>query len=254
MTRASTTKHNINWEIEAMDTSSASPRRAHVPLSIALMLLTTSMLTACKKPEPPPTTADRLKYVEKGQETQPDFHLPRKLGVDYTKDLKAMKDVIGKPATPSAAGTPAASAPAESKPAVAETKAVATPTPAPPPVVATPVPTPVVAPPPAAAPTVVASAPPTARPTPARELPPAVTVLVREAPAFPREAARDGVTSGNVRARMLINAEGNVTSVVIVEAVPSRVFDRAVNQALSRWKFNAGTDGRTYETSVEFKS
>lgn len=237
-----------------MDTSSASPRRAHVQLSIALMLLTTSMLTACKKPEPPPTTADRLKYVEKGQETQPDFHLPRKLGVDYTKDLKAMKDVIGKPAAPSAAGTQAASAPAESKPAVAETKAVAAPAPAP-------TPSPVVAPaaavatPPAAAPpTVVAGAPPVARPTPARELPPALTVLVREPPAFPREAARDGITSGNVRARMLINAEGNVTSVVIVEAVPPRVFDRAVNQALSRWKFNAGTDGRTYETNVEFKS
>lgn len=236
-----------------MDTFNAIPRRAHLQLFVGIVLLAT-MLCACKKSEPPPTTADRLKYVEKGQETQPDFHLPRK-PVDYMKDLKAIKDSNGKPAAAAAASAPAA---VESKPAIAETKTVAAPVAAPPAVVATPVtaptPAPVALAPAAPPPTVVASAPPSARPTPAREIPPALTVLVREPPAFPREAARDGVTGGNVRARLLINAEGNVTSVVILEAVPPRVFDRSVNQALSRWKFNAGSDGRTYETNVEFKS
>ena len=77
-------------------------------------------------------------------------------------------------------------------------------------------------------------------------------MVAREQPEFPRDAARQGVESGAVRARLTINASGDVTNVAIVQARPLRVFDRAVTTALSRWKFNAGAEGRTYETEVSF--
>ena len=44
-----------------------------------------------------------------------------------------------------------------------------------------------------------------------------------------------------------------LTTVVILEARPTRVFDRAVTQALPRWKFNPGADGRSYEAEINFK-
>jgi TonB family protein len=57
-----------------------------------------------------------------------------------------------------------------------------------------------------------------------------------------------------VRARLTINAAGDVTNVAILQAQPVRVFDRSVQLALGRWKFNAGVDGRTFDTEVGFKA
>ena len=52
-----------------------------------LVLLALSCgLTACQKAETVPTTAERLKYVEQKQQTEPDFYVPRK-AVDYMSDL-----------------------------------------------------------------------------------------------------------------------------------------------------------------------
>ena len=102
------------------------------------------------------------------------------------------------------------------------------------------------------APVVVASAAPTSRPAPSQDATPIVSVVAREQPEFPRDAARQGVESGAVRARLTINASGDVTNVAIVQARPLRVFDRAVTNALSRWKFNPGAENRTYDTEVSF--
>ena len=44
-----------------------------------------------------------------------------------------------------------------------------------------------------------------------------------------------------------------MTAVQIVESRPARVFDRSVRETLAKWKFNPGTDGRSYDTEVEFK-
>ena len=115
------------------------------------------------------------------------------------------------------------------------------------------------APPPAApSANVVASAAPNAAATraapPSRDVTPVVAVVAREQPEFPREAMRAGIDTGNVRARLTINAAGDVTEVSILQAQPPRVFDRSVKQALARWKFNAGADGRSYETDVGFKA
>ena len=225
--------------------SYAIPHRLHLLVFLTLV----TMLSACQKAETVPTTAERLKYVEQKQQTEPDYYVPRK-AVDYMSDLKSLKDNVAKaaPVPPPPPAVVAAKAP-DVKPAVADTR------PATAPVVVTPIPAPAQAVPAATAPAanVVANAAPTARPVPAKDVASAVTVLSREQPDFPRDAVRAGIGSGSVRARMVIDAAGGVSNVVILEARPARVFDRSVSQALQRWKFNAGSEGRTYETEINFK-
>lgn len=75
----------------------------------------------------------------------------------------------------------------------------------------------------------------------------------REAPEFPREAIAQGVESGTVKARLTIDAQGNVTGVDIIDASPHRVFDRAVRSALARWHFPPGSAGRSTTVDVAFK-
>lgn len=253
--------------------SSLSLRRA-IPSAYFVAIVVS--LTACQKSDLGPTTAERLKSTEQRQQTVPDFYVPRKT-VDYMSDLKAIKettppveppkkDLPGKdlPSKEAALKTPADAKGVAGKAATAAPVTTAAapmlapsgalggapvtispaPSPTPPPKAAEPV----VAP----APTVVASAAPTSRPAPSQDVSPVISVVAREQPEFPRDAARQGVESGAVRARLTINASGDVTNVAIVQARPLRVFDRAVTTALSRWKFNAGAEGRTYETEVSF--
>lgn len=83
--------------------------------------------------------------------------------------------------------------------------------------------------------------------------PPPVTVLSRTPLEFPRHAAAEGIDAGRVKARVRIDASGGVLGVQVLESRPPRVFDRAVVQNLSTWRFNAGADNRTYEVVLEFK-
>ena len=75
----------------------------------------------------------------------------------------------------------------------------------------------------------------------------------RVAPEFPREATAAGADKGHVKARLTVDAAGEVTSVDIVEATPRRVFDRVVVRTLSQWRYPPGTAGRTVEIDVEFQ-
>ena len=203
-----------------------------------------AVLAACGKSDRTPTTTERLAAVQQQQATQPDFFVPRKT-VDYMADLKSIKDAPPKAeSVPAKAETPKPPDPKGSRVQPAETKPASVAASAPPP----------------AAPSanVVASAAPNAAATrpapPSRDVTPVVAVVAREQPEFPREAMRAGIDTGNVRARLTINAAGDVTDVTILQAQPPRVFDRSVKQALARWKFNAGADGRSYETDVGFKA
>lgn len=81
----------------------------------------------------------------------------------------------------------------------------------------------------------------------------AVRPLSRVEPRFPQEALHWGIASGRVRARMTVSAEGEVIRVEVVEAVPRRVFDRAVVKTLSRWRFERGAEGRRLEMDVLFE-
>ena len=205
--------------------------------AIVCLLACASILAVaagCQKSEVIPTTSDRLKAVQVRQATQPDFFVPRK-SVDYMSDLKNIKDAA--PKTEPLKVPPAV--PAKAAPVVAAS---------------TPAPVAAVAPKPTAIepPVQVAIATPTARPVPVED-PSRVSVLSREQPEFPKEAMRKGVESATVQARLTINAAGNVTAVTIVQARPLRLFDAAVKESLSRWKFNPGADGRSYEAEVSFK-
>jgi len=104
---------------------------------------------------------------------------------------------------------------------------------------------------PVEAPKVAAVAPEAAAPVPAPAA--AARVLSRVDPDFPREAVQSGADQGLVKARMTLDAAGNVTRVEVIEATPRRVFDRAVTRALSQWRFDEGASGRTVETEVAFR-
>ncbi len=204
---------------------------------------------ACGKSEKIPTTSERLASVQQQQETDKNFHVPRK-SFSYLDDMKNLKDASGKPVA-APAGNPAAPADRAAAPAPASAPAITAPAPQPAPVQPAPAPVQQPVSQPAPPPVQVAAAQPTARPAaPAPST--AVTVLQRESPDFPREASRAGVDSGTVRARITINAAGEATNVSILSANPPRIFDRAVQNALSRWKFNPGAEGRTYDTEVAF--
>jgi TonB family protein len=211
--------------------------------ALVALIIAAIGLAACGKSERQMTTEERLKAVQTKQETQPDFFVQRKT-VDYMGDLKAIRDNAPK-AEPV---KPEIVARAEPRPVTqAETRAAVAPiTQAPAPVVAQPAPQVI-------APVVPTPAPVAVAPAPRPSADTTTTAINREQPSFPREAVRQGVESGTVRARMTINAAGDVTAVTIVSARPARVFDREVQSALQRWKFNPGADGRSFETEVNFQ-
>ena len=72
-------------------------------------------------------------------------------------------------------------------------------------------------------------------------------------PEFPSEAVKAGAQRGKVTARMTLDASGRVTFVEIVEALPRRLFDRAVVRALSDWRYAEGSAGRVVEIEIAFK-
>jgi protein TonB len=142
-----------------------------------------------------------------------------------------------KPATPTPTPTTAA------KPAAVAAAPTPSAAPAPAPVVTpTPTPTPT--------PTQVAAAAPAAKPAGAPNTKP----IFREQPQFPSEAARQGVDSGTVKARMSVDASGHVTKVDIIDARPRRVFDRAVTSALMKWRYEPAAAPFAVETEIDFKA
>jgi len=155
------------------------------------------------------------------------------------------------PAAPKATPAPAtAAAPATPSPRVDTAKAEPAKAEAPKPVPGATQPAPASLPP-ASSRTDLAAA----HPTSAAPEPPAATRLVAKVdPDFPREAAAAGVEQGQVKARMTLDAAGSVTRVEVIEANPRRVFDRAVVRALSQWRYNEGSAGRTVDMEVAFRS
>ena len=68
---------------------------------------------------------------------------------------------------------------------------------------------------------------------------PLLRAIERSQPPFPAEAQRQGVLAGRVIAAITVLPDGSVGAVDIVESTPQRVFDRAVRNALLRWRFEA---------------
>jgi protein TonB len=71
-------------------------------------------------------------------------------------------------------------------------------------------------------------------------------------PEFPGEAVKAGAQKGKVTARMTLDGAGKVTKVEIVDALPRRLFDRAVTRALADWRYAEGAPGRIVEVEIAF--
>ena len=90
-------------------------------------------------------------------------------------------------------------------------------------------------------------------PPPAAPLDTNAYVVSRNAPAYPVEGIRQGIPSGFVKARLSIDANGNVTDVNILETKPIVAFGRETRLTLKQWKFNPGAPNRTYDIELTFK-
>lgn len=77
------------------------------------------------------------------------------------------------------------------------------------------------------------------------------TPVRQVAPKYPEEARRAGV-SGEVRALLTIDEQGNVVDVRILETPGDYGFDRAVREAVSQWKYRpAEVNGIAVRQKVE---
>lgn len=84
-----------------------------------------------------------------------------------------------------------------------------------------------------------------------------LAVLVRIPPVYPMSAKNRG-TEGWVKVRFIVDENGSVGSVSVLESEPKTIFDDAVVRSVSGWKFKAGTIGGApvkawAETVVRFK-
>ncbi len=73
----------------------------------------------------------------------------------------------------------------------------------------------------------------------AYELDQAPAPVVKVPPAYPFKA-RERAVEGVVQVKMLINRDGSVAQLQVLDSRPEGVFEEAVKKALPRWKFNPG--------------
>ncbi|MEJ6006331.1 TonB family protein [Paucibacter sp. AS339] len=79
-------------------------------------------------------------------------------------------------------------------------------------------------------------------------------ILKKVPPEFPPEASKQSISSGTVKAKMAIDADGSVTGVDIIEAQPRKVFDKAVTRALMDWRFEASGEKQSHEVKLVFSN
>ena len=107
---------------------------------------------------------------------------------------------------------------------------------------------------PAATPRPEAVAPTQTLPPPAVAVPDTrIVAISRVDPAYPIEATRQSINSGLVRAKITIDASGNVSDIVILESRPISAFGRETRLTAKQWKFNPGAAGRVQEFEISFK-
>lgn len=82
------------------------------------------------------------------------------------------------------------------------------------------------------------------------ELDAPLTALVKIPPIYPFRAKRRGI-EGFVTLEFFVTEKGDVDDITIIESRPETVFDEAVRDCVSRWKFRSGTvEGIPVETRV----
>jgi protein TonB len=73
----------------------------------------------------------------------------------------------------------------------------------------------------------------------ASELDQAPRAVVRTPPEYPYRARQRRI-EGSVQVRFLVNVDGTTSQISIVESDPPGIFDQAVIDAVSRWRFEPG--------------
>lgn len=73
----------------------------------------------------------------------------------------------------------------------------------------------------------------------AADLDKAPRAVIQRPPTYPRRAQQRGIR-GQVTARFLVQVDGTVAQVSIVSSDPAGVFDRAVIDAVSGWRYEPG--------------
>lgn len=85
----------------------------------------------------------------------------------------------------------------------------------------------------------------------ASELDQGTQVLTRPPVQYPWRAQQAGV-EGQVRVRLLVDKQGHVKQVAILEAKPEGYFEKAVRQGVKQWRFQPGRiDGAKVKSWVE---
>ncbi|MCZ8114587.1 TonB family protein [Silanimonas sp.] len=128
--------------------------------------------------------------------------------------------------------------------AAAPAPAPAEPTPAP----AQPAPAPAQ---PAPAPVAAAPAPAPAAPAPVRSGGPPRAISTPQ-PAYPREAMRTRA-SGSVTVTFTVGGDGRVSNIQVIRSRPRGVFDRAVEQTVSTWRYEATGESATLTRTFDFR-
>ena len=78
-----------------------------------------------------------------------------------------------------------------------------------------------------------------------------LTTLTRIPPVYPIQARRRGI-EGWVKVSFIVDENGDVGNVSILEADPENLFDRSVDRCVRAWRFKPGTVGGTpVRTQVE---
>jgi protein TonB len=64
-------------------------------------------------------------------------------------------------------------------------------------------------------------------------------VLVRVPPVYPYKAREQGI-EGAVQVKILVNSDGTVSQVLVMDARPKNMFEDAVRKSVPQWKFKPG--------------
>jgi protein TonB len=168
------------------------------------------------------------------RQTQADTRTAEQIKADETAKLKAAQEAK---ANQAAAAAAAAALAAARPPAPAQAPAQQ--------------PVQQEAPPPAP---VVSAPPPAQRPAPSQAPARSANDLVpisTPQPAYPPEAARSG-TAGEVTISFTVNTDGSVSNIDIVSARPRGVFERNVQSAVRRWRFEPISGSQTVTRTFNF--
>jgi protein TonB len=74
--------------------------------------------------------------------------------------------------------------------------------------------------------------------------------LVRIPPLYPEHARQRGI-EGIVELRFIVNTDGKVSDIQVIQSQPTSIFDTAAKRAIARWQFKPGLkNGKPVNTRV----